>query len=48
VFIDGKLVMENRKVLTVDEDEILDRCQELGDQVLARGKLVVPSRWPIY
>jgi hypothetical protein len=40
--------MENRKVLTVDEDEILNRCAELGEQVLARGKLVVPGKWPIY
>jgi len=48
VFIDGKLVMENRKVLTVDEDEILNRCAELGEQLLARGKLSVPGRWPIY
>lgn len=48
VFIDGKLIMENRKVLTVDEDEILNRCAELGDQILVRGKLTVPGRWPIY
>ena len=48
VFVDGRMIMENRKVLTVDEDEILDRCAELGEQVLARGKLVVPSKWPIY
>jgi 5-methylthioadenosine/S-adenosylhomocysteine deaminase len=48
VFVDGKMIMENRKVLTVDEDEILNRCAELGEQVLARGKLVVPGKWPIY
>jgi 5-methylthioadenosine/S-adenosylhomocysteine deaminase len=48
VFIDGKLVMQDRKVLTVDEDEILNRCQELGDEVLKRGNLAVPSKWPIY
>src|SRR5262249_24744828 len=42
VFIDGKLVMKNRKVLTVDEDEVLNRCAELSDQVLARSKLAVP------
>lgn len=48
VFIDGKLVMENRKVLTVDEDEILNRCAELGEQILIRGNLPVPGKWPIY
>jgi 5-methylthioadenosine/S-adenosylhomocysteine deaminase len=48
VFIDGKLVMQDRKVLTVNEDEILDRCQELGEQVLKRSGVSVPSKWPIY
>jgi 5-methylthioadenosine/S-adenosylhomocysteine deaminase len=28
VVIDGKLVMENRQVLTVDEDRVLDDLQE--------------------
>jgi 5-methylthioadenosine/S-adenosylhomocysteine deaminase len=48
VFVDGRIIMENRRVLTVDEDEILNRCAELGEQILARGKLAVPSKWPIY
>jgi 5-methylthioadenosine/S-adenosylhomocysteine deaminase len=39
VFIDGKLVMENRKVLTVDENEVLERCQALAEQVLKRSKV---------
>jgi 5-methylthioadenosine/S-adenosylhomocysteine deaminase len=47
VFIDGKLVMENRKVLTVDENEVLERCQALSEQVLKRSKVEVPGKWPI-
>jgi 5-methylthioadenosine/S-adenosylhomocysteine deaminase len=47
VYIDGRLVMEKRRVLTVDEDEILDRCAVLGEQVLRRSGVEVPSRWPI-
>jgi cytosine/adenosine deaminase-related metal-dependent hydrolase len=47
VYIDGKLVMDNRKVLTVDEDEILERCAVLGEQVLRRSGVEVPSKWPI-
>jgi 5-methylthioadenosine/S-adenosylhomocysteine deaminase len=47
VYIDGRVIMENRKVLTVDEDEILDRCAVLGEQVLRRSGVEVPSRWPI-
>jgi 5-methylthioadenosine/S-adenosylhomocysteine deaminase len=47
VYIDGRLIMENRKVLTVDEDEILDRCAVLGADILKRGGLKVPGKWPI-
>jgi cytosine/adenosine deaminase-related metal-dependent hydrolase len=32
----------------VADREILDRCAELGEQMLARSKLVVPGKWPIY
>lgn len=47
VYIDGRLVMENRKVLTVDEDEIMDRCAVLGDKLLKRSGVQVPGKWPI-
>ena len=40
--------MENRKVLTVDEDEVLDRCQMLAEQILKRRGVTVPGKWPIY
>jgi len=47
VYINGRLVMENRKVLTVDEEEIMDRCAALGAQVLKRSGVEVPGKWPI-
>ena len=47
VFIDGKLVMDNRKILTVDEDEIMDRCAQLGEAILKRSGVKVPGKWPI-
>ncbi|MDP6483221.1 MAG: amidohydrolase [Nitrospinota bacterium] len=47
VFIDGKIVMEDRVVKTVDEEEVLARCQELSKGVLERSGLEVPSVWPI-
>ena len=34
--------------MTVDEDEVLNRCAELSEQVLARSKVAVPGKWPIY
>jgi cytosine/adenosine deaminase-related metal-dependent hydrolase len=48
VYINGRLIMDNRKILTVDEEQIMDRCAELGDAILKRGKLQVPGKWPIY
>ena len=47
VYVDGKLIMENRKCLTVDEDEVMDRCAILGEGILKRSGLKVPGKWPI-
>ena len=35
VIIDGKLVMENRKLLTLNEEEVLDKAQEWGQKISA-------------
>ena len=37
VIIDGKLVTEDRKIKSVDEDEILDRAQEAAEDCLGRA-----------
>jgi 5-methylthioadenosine/S-adenosylhomocysteine deaminase len=47
VYVDGRLIMENRRVLTVNEGEIMDRCAVLGTEVLKRSGVQVPSKWPI-
>ncbi len=36
VIIDGRLVMENRRLLTLDEEEILERAKEWGGRISAR------------
>jgi 5-methylthioadenosine/S-adenosylhomocysteine deaminase len=36
VIIDGKLIMENRKLLTLDEEEILERAKEWGRRISSR------------
>lgn len=36
VMVDGKLVVENRKVLTVDEERILDEAQRVSEDLLKR------------
>jgi cytosine/adenosine deaminase-related metal-dependent hydrolase len=52
--IDGRLVMEDRKILTVDVDDLLDRAQRATEGIVERlkaqgvahmGKLL--PRWPI-
>jgi cytosine/adenosine deaminase-related metal-dependent hydrolase len=36
VIIDGKVIMENRKLLTLDEGEILERMGELRQEIAER------------
>jgi hypothetical protein len=35
VIIDGKMIMENRKLLTLDEEEILKKAKEWGEKISA-------------
>ena len=45
VIIDGKVVMEKRKVLTIDEEEILAGLDETTKDMQARIKAPVTSTW---
>ena len=36
LIVDGKLLMENRKLLTLDEKEIIKKAQEAMDSILQR------------
>ncbi len=36
VMVDGKLIMENRKLLTVDEDRVIDEAQAAAEALAAR------------
>jgi 5-methylthioadenosine/S-adenosylhomocysteine deaminase len=47
IYINGRLIMEDRKVLTVDEDEVIGRCIELSERLLERTGVSVPGRWPV-
>ena len=48
VIIDGRVVMDDRRIVTVDEREVLTRCQTLAEGVLARsGVGAICSRWNI-
>jgi len=37
VIIDGKMVMENRKILTLDEEEVLDQAREWGERIFTEA-----------
>jgi cytosine/adenosine deaminase-related metal-dependent hydrolase len=47
VIIDGKIVMQNREVKTMDEQNILDMVQEEGLTPDKRLNLKISSSWPM-
>ncbi len=47
VYINGRLVMDDRKVLTVNEDEIIEKCLELSEKLLVRTGVTPPGTWPV-
>jgi 5-methylthioadenosine/S-adenosylhomocysteine deaminase len=49
VIIDGKIVMENGVVTTIDEKATLEECQKRGEAIAARSGLgdLIKPRWPV-
>ena len=47
VIIDGKIVMQGRKVKTIDETEIVEQAQEVGLEVDKRLGLETGPSWPV-
>ena len=47
VIIDGRVVVEAYQSLFVDEWELIQRVQSLGEGLLARVGVSYPSRWPV-
>jgi len=50
VIIDGKIVMKDRKLLTIDENEILNKAQKAAERVLEKAGLKdkLKSKWPLF
>jgi 5-methylthioadenosine/S-adenosylhomocysteine deaminase len=46
VIIDGKIIMENRIVKTLDESRVLQQASERGHKLLEKAGIKVTSRWP--
>ena len=47
VVIDGQIVMQNRKVLTLDEGAVLEEVGRRYQDVLKRAGLDIKPRWPV-
>ena len=47
VMVDGKIVVEDHKPLFVNEWGLIQKVQEIGENMLARAGLSFPTRWPI-
>lgn len=47
VIVDGRIVVEDHEPLFVDQWQLIQKVQELGENLLARTGISFPSRWPI-
>jgi 5-methylthioadenosine/S-adenosylhomocysteine deaminase len=47
VMVDGRILMENRQLTTIDLDEVHAKCRELAPKLAARAKVKPISRWPV-
>ena len=47
VIIDGKVIMEHRKILTVDEEKILEEAEKRGFNVIRRAGIKPKINWPV-
>jgi cytosine/adenosine deaminase-related metal-dependent hydrolase len=46
VIIDGKIIMENRIVKTLDESMVLEQASDRGHKLLEKAGIKVTSKWP--
>ena len=47
VIIDGQIVMDKGRVLTLDEERILQRANERGRRLLQRAGIEIKPKWPL-
>ncbi len=47
VIIDGRIVMEGKRMLTVDEGEVRAGVNDAASRVWGRAGLKIPPRWPV-
>jgi 5-methylthioadenosine/S-adenosylhomocysteine deaminase len=47
VIIDGRVVVQNYKPVYVDEWQLIQKVQDLGQRLMARTGVQFPPRWPV-
>jgi cytosine/adenosine deaminase-related metal-dependent hydrolase len=47
VIVDGRLLVDNYQVTFVDEWQLIQEAQAIGERLLARTGISFPARWPI-
>jgi cytosine/adenosine deaminase-related metal-dependent hydrolase len=47
VIVDGRVVVEDHQPVFVDEWQLIQKVQELGEGLLARTNISFPQRWPL-
>ena len=47
VLIDGRVVLDEGRITTMDEQEVYRRIEMLSRAQIARAGLPLPSRWPV-
>jgi len=47
VIVDGKVLMENREVKTIDEQQVLEEAEERGLAVTRRANITIKSKWSL-
>ena len=45
--VDGRILMEDRRLTTIDLAEVQARCRELAPRLAARANVKPQSRWPV-
>jgi len=48
VIVDGKIVMENRAVKTINENSVIEKYVELAEDIDKKAGLIIKSRWKEY
>ncbi len=47
VIIDGRVIMRDKKILTVNEKEVLAQVKESAKKMQERVKVTIPRKWPV-